>query len=138
MIALEDGVFNPDNIGNAAFRTFGLFDWGRAGQWGTGQPAGTSNPLMTFSRGIGYFNQPGSGAYWAKLDTAKASPSQRLMIADCTITDASGKQKPRPAMNNVIACVPATGMKGLSPLCTAIRIRTRRFWTGTPERRRRA
>lgn len=103
VIALEDGVFNPNNIGNAAFRTFGLFDWGRAGQWGTSQPAGTSNPLMTFSRGIGYFNQPGSGAYWAKLDTAKASPSQRLMIADCTITDASGKQKPRPAMNNVIA-----------------------------------
>ena len=103
VVALDDGVFDPNNVGNAAFKTFGLFDWGWAGQWGPSQPAKASNPLITFSKGISYFNQPGSGAYWAKLDTAKASPSQRLMIADCTITDASGKQNPRPAMNNVSA-----------------------------------
>ena len=101
VVALDDGVFDPNNVGNAAFKTFGLFDWGRAGEWGTSPYA--NGPLKTFSQGIGYFNQPGSGAYWAKLDTAKASPSQRLMIADCTITDASGKQNPRPAMNNVSA-----------------------------------
>ena len=103
VIALDDGVFDPNNVGNAAFKTFGLFDWGRAGQWGADQPVGASNPLITFARGVGYFNQPGSGAYWMNLYTAKASPSQRLMIADCTVTDSSGKQNPRPAMNNVTA-----------------------------------
>ncbi|HBJ95354.1 MAG TPA: hypothetical protein DDZ11_02430, partial [Lentisphaeria bacterium] len=67
VIALDDGVFDPNNVGNAAFKTFGLFDWGRAGQWGADQPAGASNPLITFARGVGYFNQPGSGAYWMNL-----------------------------------------------------------------------
>lgn len=103
-LRVSNGELKPNNVGNVAFKAFGILEWGRA----VGHTAGSgfSDTHCTKKFCLGVATAPGcnDSSSWTNYSSAKAPPSKHLIIGDVMLKNSTtAVMTQRPSAPNLIS-----------------------------------
>jgi len=103
-VRVSNGELKPNNVGNVAFKAFGILEWGRAVGHTAGSGFADTHCTKKFCLGVAVAPGCNDGSWWTNYSSAKAPPSKHLIIGDVMLkTSATATMTQHPSAPNLVS-----------------------------------